>query len=157
MNTQNEMIYPGNPETDFFYYHTPEEFHNLRAFRLFEAAERAGLLCWAVTNQAAVDFGEDPEFALLPDPSGPLKTQTHLAYWSAKASFYLGLDRGTTTNWKPFEELFGKDSKTFSRAAGPLDLDRLPDTNEPTSNSNYATAVNDFFSNLENAQNDEQQ
>lgn len=151
METQNNTLQPGNPVTDFYYYNTPDTLHTWRAFALFEAAERAGFLRWIITNQAAVDFDNDtPDFALRPAPGGPIRTLAHLAYWSARASYYLGLDRGPkhTTYWKPFEDLFGKPSKAFSRATGPLDLDRSAE-GRPIGRAEYTAEIDAFFDSLE--------
>ena len=162
MKAIDKRLEPGNPETDFFYYNAPEELQTWRAFRLFEAAERAGLLSWIATNQAELDFDAtaEPIFALRPEPAGPIKTLAHLAFWCACASHYLGLDRGgtQTTFWKPFEELFGQRPKSFSRATGPLDLDRdsegrpIRDSNGwPLAREQYARATTDFFNALVSA------
>lgn len=149
METQNKALYPGNPETDFFYYSTPAAFHTWRAYTLFQAAERAGLLQWAILNQAAVDLAnEDPDFALRPVPTGPVRTQTRLAFWCACASNYLGLDRGSTTYWRPFEELFGLAPKTLSRATGPLCLDRDRE-GWPTGLEAYTAEIDPFFADLD--------
>ena len=146
---------PGNPETDFWYYNAPATFHTWRAFSLFDAAERAGLLRWETANQAAVDLADaEPVFVLRRNPAGPLQNNTYLAYWCACASTFLGLDRGPTetTNWKPFEDLFGLAAKTLSRAAGPLDLDRdsegrpIRDSNGwPLAREQYAKDTTAFF------------
>ena len=112
MKHQYTPIEPGNPETDFFYYNTPDAFHTRRAFELISAAEAAGFLSWICTNQAAVDFADaEPDFSLRRAPAGPLKTRAQLAYWCKKACSYLGLNRGSTTWWEPFEDLFGKGLK----------------------------------------------
>lgn len=159
METHNSALLPGNPVTDLYYYNTPDSLHTWRAFTLFEAAEQAGFFRWIITNQAAVDFDDDtPDFALRPAPGGPIKTQTHLAYWCMCASTYLGLDRGPTetTYWKPFEDLLGKPPKTLSRATGPLDLDRdsagrvIRDSKGwPMARDQYSKETIAFFNSLE--------
>jgi len=113
MKPQNNILEPGRPETDFFYYNMPAAFRTGKALELFTAAERAGLLCWTITNQAEMDFdaGAEPNFELRPAPTGPIKTRAQLAYWCKRACLYLGIERGGTTNWKPFEALFGAGLK----------------------------------------------
>ena len=149
MKADNTPLLPGNPETDFWYYYAPDLFCTWRAFALFQAAERAGLFQWITTNQPAVDFDNaEPNFVLRPNPAGPVRTQTRLAFWCACASTYLGLDRGSTTNWKPFEDFFGLAAKTLSRATGPLCLDRDRE-GWPTGLETYTTEINAFFAGLD--------
>lgn len=129
----------------------PELLCTPRAWALFEAAERAGLFQWIVTNQAAVDFDDaEPNFVLRPAPAGPVRTQTRLAYWCACASTYLGLDRGSTTYWKPFEDLFGLRPKTLSRATGPLCLGRDRE-GWPTGLEAYTAEIDSFFADLDSS------
>ena len=49
--------------------------------------------------------GEIPHKLIIPE-SSPIRTQPHLAYWCIRASTYLGLDKVSSTNWEPFEDLF---------------------------------------------------
>ena len=138
-------------QKQIFIKHTPEAFHTQGAWALLMCAQVSGLLEWGVK-----DLGErNYKFGLRPSPTGPFKTQTHLAYWCACASTFLGMDRGPTRNttkkntfWKPFEELFGLPRKTFSRAAGPLDLYH-DESGWPNGREEYAAATNAFFNSLE--------
>lgn len=150
MKTQYSPIEPGNPETDFFYYNTPAAFHTWRALELIEAAERAGLLAWTTTNAAAVEFlNEAPEITLRPAPAGPIKTRAQLAYWCKLASTYLGIDRGATTNWKPFEAMFGKGLK------GTLhDIDYTAQDPE-SARQEYTRPIDVFFATLNTSTNEQ--
>ena len=138
-------------EKKIFATHTPETFHTQGAWALLKCAQLSSLLEWSVK-----DLGEgNYKFGLYPSTKGPLKTQTHLAYWCACASTFLGMDRGPTKNttkkntyWKPFEELFGLPRKTLSRAAGPLDLYH-DESGWPNGREEYAAATNAFFNNLD--------
>ena len=131
--------------------YTPETFHTQGAWALFNCAIVSCFLEWGIK-----DLGEgNYRFGLRPSSTGPLKTQTHLAFWCACASTFLGMDRGPTKNtttkntyWKPFEELFGLPRKTLSRAAGPLDLYH-DKSGWPNGREEYAAATNAFFNSLD--------
>lgn len=84
---------------------TPAILHTAQARELFGAAISAGILreVWASDGNGLIAYvGLD---------RGPGMTRAQLAYWCKLASSYLGIDRGGTTNWKPFETLFGKGLK----------------------------------------------
>ena len=131
-------------QKQLFAKHTPEAFHTQGAWALRLCAQISCFIEWGVKDQGAW-------FGLRPSPTGPLKTQTHLAFWCACASRFLGLDRGSTTNWRPFELLFGLAPKTLSRATNPLCLDR--DTEGwPIGRDEYTAATNAFFNSLESTQ-----
>jgi len=63
------------------------------ARRLFSRAAEAGLIVY-IDEATCYCKGEGI-------------TKAQLAYWCKRACTYLGLDRGGTTNWKPFEAVFG--------------------------------------------------
>jgi len=107
---------------DLWHAYMPREFWNARARHLFKSAVAAGLIVW-------VD--EANTFA-----AGERLTKAQLAYWCKRASTYLGLDRGSTTNWKPFERVFnapGMDWKDRKRE--PLDDDERKKPQEASTSS----------------------
>lgn len=128
-----------------FIRYTPEAFHTQGAWALLMCAQVSNLLEWGVKDQGEGHYW----FGLRPSPTGPLKTQTHLAFWCACASKFLGLNRGSTTYWRPFELLFGLPYKTLSRATGPLCLD-LDAEGWPIGREEYTAATIAFFNNLDN-------
>ncbi|MBR5705667.1 MAG: hypothetical protein IKX21_06850 [Deltaproteobacteria bacterium] len=93
--------------TDSWNAEAPRILHTAQARRLFAEAIRAGILreVWATD-----EHGQAAYLGL--DRAGTI-TRAQLAYWCKKASTYLGIDRGLTTNWKPFEEVlaFGQGLK----------------------------------------------
>jgi len=162
MKPQNDILEPGCPETDFFYYNMPATFRTRKALELFTAAERAGLLCWAATNQSTIDnwhlleesgldAGPEPEpdFRIQPAQAGPIKIRAQLAYWCKLASSYLGIDRGATTNWKPFEILFGKGLK------GTLHDIRYTAQDPDDARQEYTRPIDEFFATLNTSTNEQ--
>ncbi len=86
----------------------PRLFWTAEARRLFKAALDGGFL----------QTGEGGAFYNFRKGEGV--TWSMLAYWCQRASSYLGLDRNSTTYWKPFEDLLGLKEKTLSRASGRI-------------------------------------
>lgn len=129
--------------------YTPEAFHTQGAWALLMCAQVSNFLEWGIK-----DLGEgNYKFGLRPSPTGPLKTQTHLAFWCACASTFLGWDRGKKRSpfWKPFEELFGLARKTLSRAEYLLELDKNAE-GWPIGRDEYTAATNAFFNSLDSTQ-----
>ena len=93
----------------------PRLFWTAEARRLFKAALDGGFL----------QTGEGDAFYNFRKGEGV--TWSMLAYWCQRASSYLGLDRNSTTYWKPFEDLLGLKEKTLSRASGRLYLPQFGD------------------------------
>lgn len=92
---------------DSWHAEMPRAFWTAKARALFKAAEAAGIVayCWQ-----AGTYGK-----------GEGITKAQLAYWCKKASTYLGIDRGGTTNWRPFEAVFGNPtSNPAGKASTPL-------------------------------------
>ena len=141
----------GNSESDLFVQYTPAAFHTQGAWALFMCAQSAALLNWKV------DIENNAFFHLWPTPTGPIKTKAHLAYWCIRASTYLGLDKVSSTNWEPFEDLFGLPHKTLCRTTGPLDLKRDTQGRIVKKREEYTAEIDDFFASLEKALNPEQQ
>lgn len=159
-----------NYAESLFLYNTPDIFHTYRAFDLFTIATAAGLFSWNNTmeheeclqwitsynHRSARELEEElaqMPHKLVPVESGPIKTQAHLAYWCIRASAYLGLDRGRTTSWEPFENLFGLPSRSLSRATGPLDLEYNEKGIMIGKREEYTAEIDNFFASLENALN----
>lgn len=150
---------------------TPGAFHTYRAFDLFIIAIDAGLFTWQNTLdseqrlqwleahkplKSTLQLAEMPH-KLVYTESGPIRTQQHLAYWCIRASTYLGLDRGSTTCWEPFEELFQQPSRSLSRATGPLDLKRDTRGRIIGKREEYTAEIDAFFDALETALNTDNQ
>lgn len=82
----------------------PREFWTPEARMLFWKAIEAGFIGWY------------PELDILEAGRGITKGQ--LAYWCKRASTYLGLDRGKTTSWKPFEVYFNGPGAVWCDRSG---------------------------------------
>ena len=158
--------------TEATYYHnTPAAFHTYRAYYLFTIAIAGGWFMWEkLLNpeqflqwleahkplKSQLQLGEIPHKLIIPE-SSPIRTQPHLAYWCIRASTYLGLDKVSSTNWEPFEDLFGLPHKTLCRTTGPLDLKRDTQGRIVEKREEYTAEIDDFFASLEKALNPEQQ
>ena len=82
----------------------PRIFWTPEARRLFSAATAAGILKY--------------EFVTGKFRPGNGITKAQLAYWCKRASTFLGLDRGGTTSWKPFEDYFNYPEFCWKNRAG---------------------------------------
>lgn len=156
-----------------FFRNTPNVFHTYRAYDLFTIAAAGGWFEWQcmyTTEQflewiKAKDFNQttleqklaEMPHRFVPTESGPLRTQTHLAYWCICASTYLGLDRGSTTSWEDFETLFQLPRRSLSKATGPLEIERDSSGRIIRKRAEYTAEIDDFFASLEKALNPEQQ
>lgn len=160
-----------NYAESLFTHNTPGALHTYRAFDLFNIAIAAGLFAWQNTLdseqhlqwleahkplKSVLQLAEMP-YKLVITESGPIRTQQHLAYWCIRASTYLGLDRGSTTCWEPFEDLFQLPRRSLSRATGPLDLKRDTRGRITGKREEYTAEIDAFFDALETALNTEQQ
>lgn len=127
----------------------PRAFWTAEARHLFKAAEAAGIVayCW----EASAYF------------KGEGITKAQLAYWCIKASTYLGIDRGGTTNWRPFEAVFGRpagvDFLTGEKvpASTPLKacLHNIDYTTQAAGEArqDYTAPIDLFFENLKTSTN----
>ena len=116
----------------------PREFWTQKARHLFDAARKAGILQLSETGPRMYNYVPNPalDWALL-------------AWWCMRASKYLGLDRKSTTCWKPFEEALGLPRRSLSRATGPLDIDRNEYKEIVSWRSDYTREIDVFFAALE--------
>ena len=87
---------------DPWHAYMPEEFWTKDARRLFSAALDAGI----------IELAEGDTYFW----GGRGITKGQLAYWCVKACQYLGLNRGSFCNWKPFDEAFGFQDKPLRNA-----------------------------------------
>lgn len=122
----------------------PRILHTAQARQLFGAAIRAGILreVWATDEhgQPAAYVGLDRADTI---------TRAQLAYWCKLASTYLGIDRGATTNWKPFEALFGQGLKGTLHDIGYTV--QAPDG----ARQEYTRPIEDFFATLDTSTNEQ--
>lgn len=84
---------------------TPAAFWSQEAFNLFEAAREAGIIDFEQYNYTWT--------------KGPKMPRAGLAYFCKKASRLLHLNKGSHTNWKPFEVMFNSG---YEKKPTPLRL-----------------------------------
>lgn len=130
--------------TDSWNAEAPRILHTAQARRLFGAALQAGILreVWATDEHGrpAAYVGLDRADTI---------TRAQLAYWCKRASTYLGLDRGNTTNWKPFEALFGPGLKNTLHDIGYTA--QAPDG----ARQEYTRPIDEFFATLDTPTNEQ--
>lgn len=90
----------------------PRLFWTPEARRLFRAATDAGILVYVWQAGKFVP--------------GEGITKAQLAYWCKRASTFLGLDRGGTTSWKPFERCFNDSGLCWDNNTGQLNKTKAP-------------------------------
>ena len=129
---------------DLWHLYMPRAFWTTEARQLFKAATAAGIIRW-------IDEAETYT-------AGEGITQGQLAYWCKRASTYLGLDKATSTNWKPFEKVFGTPANELwgTKASLPLrikylDLEKV----KWEGTDQYKAIIEEFFETL-NASTNEQ-
>jgi len=93
--TPEELWYRG----DSWYKNTPKELWTQGARRLFNHAEAEGIIQWLDIADCYV--------------KGKGVSKTNLAYFCKRASKHLRLSKGSHTNWKPFERVFGNNGASF--------------------------------------------
>ena len=143
---------------DIWHYYMPREFWTPEARRLFDAAEEFGIIVWP----------KDPrgEYAAEHYEKGENMTKAQLAYWCKRASTWLGLDRGSTTNWRPFEKAFGDPAWTDPltgekhKGSNPLkaalhDIDYTTQAQD-AARTEYTQPIDIFFEILDNNKNTQQ-
>lgn len=114
----------------------PPEFDTPAARRLLERADQWGIICYQPRRNHCE-----------PAKTGRF-TAAQLAYWCERACEYLGLQRGKTTSWKPFESLLGLSHGYLSGATGRLGRNYAP--GGPKYKQERLTApIDDFFAALE--------
>lgn len=120
----------------------PRILHTAQARQLFGAALRAGILreMWATDEEGLTAF--------VGLAQGEGLNRAQLAYWCKLASTYLGIDRGATTNWKPFEALFGKGLKGTLHDIGYTA--QAPDG----ARLEYTRPIDQFFATLDTSTNE---
>lgn len=135
---------------DRWHSYMPREFWTAEARKLFKASKDAGLI-WLDDN----------------DRWQPCEgiTKAQLAYWCKKASSYLGIDRGSLTNRKAFEKVFGRpariDPLTGERlkASNPLKANSHDIYNQVLSDKNsverYEAPIDELFAALEASDNEQ--
>lgn len=113
------------------------------------------LLFKAAIEEGILEQEETPAGVKLVPGMGITKGQ--LAYWCIKACKYLGLERGHTTYWVPFEQVFGHPAGpdpvtgVYRKASTPLkaflhDIDFT--IQDPTSGRpEYLQPIDNFFNN----------
>lgn len=117
---------------DWYVEITPAEFWTRGAFDLFQAAEQAGL----------IRFDSDYSFSWT---AGANMSKAALAYFCKRASRQLRLNRGSHTNWQPFEIMFNPQGNPLRLNLHTLDysgqeikkdqIDRFFDSYEPRDNT----------------------
>ena len=121
--------------TDPWQREMPRVFHTAAARHLFTEALKHGILTY---------YEELGCFY-----KGANITLAQLAYWSMKASTYLGLDRGSTHSQKPFEKVFALPPKALTRARGPLQLEYNQEGQITSKNEKLCGPIDAFFAELE--------
>lgn len=121
---------------DSWHAEMPRAFWTAEARALFKAAEAAGIVayCWQAGTYS----------------KGEGITKAQLAYWCIKASTYLGIDRGGTTNWKPFEAVFGNPSGVEASTPLKACLHNIGYTKQAAGEAwqDYTAPIDLFFENL---------
>lgn len=122
---------------DLWHAEMPRAFWTAEARQLFRSATDAGIVqyIWEAGTYSR----------------GPGITKAQLAYWCKKASTYLGIDRGNTTNWKPFEQVFGGPGCNPLKATLHNITDDLTGSH---STEDYTAAIDNFFRQLEASTNE---